>query len=103
MTTEPPRLDEAEIKDLARRIVTNVTWITNDPEAMQMAFGLVVGLMNWSDYDVTKVGGIYEDLAKALPRSINGFPMFTSAHLLHVDDLGAVKAEVERMEEALGG
>ena len=45
------------------------------------------------------VGILYEEYAKALPRGVNGYPMFMSFRILHKDDWAIVKAAVFREQK----
>ena len=98
------QMTKDELKDLARRIVTNEIFITNTPEGYQMSFGLVLPFVAMSvpKREFVKIGACYADWSHALPRAINGEPCFGSAHLLHKDDLPFLFAEIENVETALG-
>lgn len=98
---EPPRLEAEEIKNLARRIVQNEIYIPHSEEAMECSFGAMLKLMDWTDYDTSKIGLIYEEIHKAGPMAVNGFPMFLSMRLIHCDDTPELFEHVTRMMEAL--
>lgn len=97
-------LTDEEVTDLARRVVTNEVFITNNPEAIQHSFSLILmGLAKEGGPGIPEdLGAIWEEWSKAGPLGINGHPFFTSAHFLHKDDLPRVADEIERMEKALG-
>lgn len=44
------------------------------------------GLANLSKKDLNEIGIFWEYYNKSLPRSINGLPIFMSAHVMHKDD-----------------
>lgn len=47
-----------------------------------------------------KVAAFYEYMSEAGPRSINGYPMFTSMKTITVEDLAKVQEIVEKLTEA---
>src|SRR5574338_507886 len=66
---------------------------------------LPVALRAFSQYNPASlevVGTIYEHIEKASPRSINGYPMFMSFHVMHVKDwqraAKAIEAEEKRRQ-----
>jgi hypothetical protein len=44
---------------------------------------------------------VYEDISRALPRSINGMPMFTSMNMLNKADHERLRTINQKIEEAL--
>jgi hypothetical protein len=60
---------------------------------MPILFGL---FKDWTEDDMKQVGVIWEYYDKALPRSINGMPVFTSCHLMHVEDWKRARLVIER-------
>lgn len=58
----------------------------------------------WFPTDFANIGTIWEYYKKALPRSINGLPMFLSCHVMHKDDWikanRAIAKEMERRKAA---
>lgn len=100
--TEIPRMTPDEINTLARRVVTNEVYIANTDQAYRNAWPLLLAFMAEDLANIADdVGAMWEELSKAGPRSINGFPFFTSGHFVHRDDLDAVLAAIEAKEEAL--
>ena len=99
---QPPRLSKKGLHDLAVDIVTNVTYIANDDDCV-MSFPVLL----FSDEKslpkavLKRTGAFYELWSAAWPRMINGRPMFGSVRLLHHLDLEPLKAEIERIKEAL--
>lgn len=98
------RLTNTEITDLARRITTNQTYIAFGGDGFRFSFGFILGMHagNVKQTDIQTWGAAYEDYDKALPRGVNGYPMFMSCRILHVNDVPRLTKELTRMEEALG-
>lgn len=52
--------------------------------------------------DLTSIGGLWEAYGKALPRAVNGYPMFTSMNVMHTRDWvqawTIIDREVKRLE-----
>src|ERR1700683_1833257 len=76
----PRRLTPIEITALARDVITNVVFITNKPESLELSFSIVLALAlpKMSNETIQQIGAIYAPLADAGPRSINGLPFFFS-------------------------
>lgn len=51
--------------------------------------------------DTTKIGNILEEYAKAGPRSINGYPMFFSCRIIHIDDWRVITEKARAVQQAL--
>ncbi len=97
----PARLSEAELAQLAIDVVEGRVYATNTEEGLR-AFIVVLAFVDLTPI-VDKIGAVYETLEKALPRSLNGLPMFTSFKLLHVDDLEPLRVKVEEYEQLRAG
>ena len=101
---ELPRMTQEEIDDLARRVVVNEVFLTNTADAYRFAFPM---LMIFGGDKIAEfaddVGAMWEELSKAGPRSINGYPFFTSGHFVHREDFPLVLAAIERKEAGLRG
>jgi hypothetical protein len=58
----------------------------------------------WKEEDVADIGVIWEYWDQAGPRSVNGFPIFYSAHYMHKDDWEkarkAIPRELDRREQS---
>jgi hypothetical protein len=54
-----------------------------------------------ADLQRMEVTFVYEDLSKALPRSINGMPMFLSMQFLNKADHQRLRTIKQKIEEAL--
>lgn len=98
------RLTNKEVHDLARRIITNQTYIAFSGDAVSLSFGFILGMAaeNAKQSEIETWGAAYEDYDRAAPRSINGYPMFFSCRILHVNDVPRLLSELQRMEQALG-
>lgn len=73
---------EKELKELAKDVYEGKVFLANDQEALQCAFSL---LMIFGDLPKDTVA-LYEDISKSGPRSINGYPFFTSCRMLNKDE-----------------
>lgn len=88
--TEPPHMSDADLKAFVQDVLSGQVFTSAQvPEGhgdmlrmifLPIAFGALQGL------DFTKLGCLYEYESKALPRSINGYPIFSSCHIMHMDD-----------------
>lgn len=97
------RLTDEELNDLAVGIVKGETYCVNDSEAVRLSFGHIIGMMD-EPFDAEtreQIGAFYEDFSKAGPRSINGYPMFFSLNILHIDDVGPLSDKIEAKRKAL--
>jgi hypothetical protein len=103
------RLTDEEITDLARAIVTNRVYAAWTTEALDNSFGMFLMMIAGSAADLGQdvdwmndIGMVYEDIAKASERSVNGYPTFFSAQYVHREDRMALNRECIRMAVALG-
>lgn len=97
----PPRLTEKGLHDLARDIVTNVVYISND-EHVDLTFPVMMfAAPKMKKREINNIGALYERWSKAGPTAINGRPMFWSCMLLHKGDLAPLLDEVARLKEVL--
>lgn len=97
-----PRLDDDEIKKVARGIVEGHVFTATmcPPDMLSMVF-MPLGLGGLSEFELDNVGNVYEWLDKAGERGINGFPMFMSCRLACQDDWDAIVDRAEKIEKAL--
>lgn len=96
------RMNPTELKALARRIITNEIYVAWSQEALELSFGAMLALAGSSlKEDMGRIGLIYEEYNRAAPRSVNGYPMFFSMRLLHVNDVKYLREHLIRMQEAL--
>lgn len=100
-----PLLDHAEVVALARGIVTNQIFFTNTEEGIKNSFGMLItfgAFADWEESELMKFAGAYAPIDTAMPRAINGWPMFMQMKCLHVDNSDELFDEIARMEDALG-
>jgi hypothetical protein len=109
------RKSPTELNDLAVQVVRGEVYIAFGGDGLQHSFGALLALAGGmqprdergrfgrkpkkSDFET--IGAVYEELRKALPRGINGHPMFMSCRFLHVNDVRPLMDLVERKQEAL--
>jgi hypothetical protein len=62
---------------------------------------LPLGLGGINGVDVKTIGNIIEDFDKAGPRSVNGYPMFLSCRLVHVDDWKVITDRALKAQAAI--
>lgn len=108
--TEVPRLSDDKLKELVLGIVDGRIFTVQhiNPDQHPMLLGQVfipIGLgvlQDWTPEQLQKIGTLYEYYAKALPRTINGYPMFTSCQMVHIEDwvraCDAIQAEQDRRD-----
>jgi len=99
---EPERLDADEVKCVARGLVEGRVFTADmcPPDMIGMVF-MVVGMGGLANYDLDKVGNIYEWLDRAGERGINGMPMFMSCKVAHVDDWPLVVEMAKVIDDAI--
>lgn len=103
----PERLADTELRQLALDHAEGKLYITNSAEGMR-AFQVVLWFMEEVPREEAEQwGAIYEYLDKALPRTINGMPMFSSFKVLHVDNLlpflKLVEEAMQHRDQFVGG
>jgi hypothetical protein len=95
------RLTDQEIHDVAKRIALGevfTSWQVSDDSLIPLVF-LVLTLVDRDT--LTDVGMVYEELAKAGPRSINGHPIFMSCVLVHKDDCQPLREKTLQIVDLL--
>jgi hypothetical protein len=97
----PPILSEEELDALAREVAMGHVFITNTEEGLRYSFGVLMAAWEPTDEFVKHVGAVYEEMSKAMPGSINGFPMFFSCKILHLDQFDALRAKVELFQQRM--
>ena len=99
---ECPRMSEDDIKDTAEGLVKGRIFAASSaPPELWTAVFPIIALGGLSDIDPTTVGDIIEDISKAGPRSVNGYPVFFSCRVVHKDDWAAILERAARAQEAL--
>lgn len=98
-----PRLDAAGVREMAQGIVTNQYFVGSQaPVDLWPMIFLPIGLGALADVDIDTLGMVVEEWSRAGDRGINGFPIFMSCKLVHVDDWAAVDEKVAAAVAALG-
>ena len=103
---EIPRMTEDEIRSTVEGLVKGriFTGTQVPPDMLHLVF-MPLGLAKDVDWD--SLGNVIEDIDKAGPRGINGYPMFMSCRLVHKDDWAVIGeralAVQAAMDSALGG
>lgn len=97
---KPERLPDDELRTLAIEIVEDRVFITRSESDVHNAFGMVLAFLDPAALeDADNWGSLYEDYEKALPRTINGVPVFSSFKVLHADDLEPLQAHLVAYQE----
>lgn len=95
---------DTELKDLAMAIVKNEVFthchLDNQSDIGMVFIPLSFGL-NLPEEDLADIGMVYEYNSKASPRSVNGYPMFTSLNLLNKEDFKKVNEKINEINQAL--
>jgi hypothetical protein len=108
MTTKTTAaLTDEEVVTLARDLVKNLIFMSDQirrPEDLSMVFPVLFMLDDVQRESMKEkdIGAFYEYNDKALPRGVNGYPMFMSVRWLTKEDYKRVRAEERRMRIALG-
>lgn len=98
----PEKLSATALAQLAIDSVEGRVFVTNNPDAIRDSFGLLIAMVDW-DAVAEQIGALYAPMSKAMDRSINGRPFFTTMRVLHIDDLEPLNekiAEYEQQREA---
>ena len=100
---EIPHLTPDELTALARDVVIGKTYLSvgQEGDLLPMVFMPLVFMSAEDAAVLTDAGAIYEDMSKAGPRAINGYPMFTSCKILHEDDRLPLIEEMKRIHALL--
>ena len=97
-----PKTD-AEIKQLAIDLYGGSIFTDRQcpPESLPMVFmPIALGAFK-EDFDINKIGLIYEYIDKAGPRSINGMPCFMSFRWINRDDFDRVVVKFNEVKNAM--
>lgn len=98
-----PPTSEDELNKIVQGILTNQVFTSNhvqNVDMIPMVF-MPIALGGLADVDLNTLGGIYEYMDKASPRSINGYPTFFSCRLVNREDWQRVGEAVRKGQEAL--
>ena len=101
---ECPRMTEEQIRDTALGLVQGRIFTAHDcpPEMISSVF-MLVALGGLGDIDLDTVGTVYEYLERAGERSVNGYPIFMSMRVAHVDDWAIIVKRAIKTREAMIG
>lgn len=103
-----PHVSEERLREFVLGVLDGTLYTSNQVRREQdiplvflpVAFG---GFKDWTEDALKKVGVLYAPMSAALPRSINGYPMFTEVRVLHRDDWAraskAIHRELSRREK----
>jgi hypothetical protein len=95
-----------DLKQIARdlqagHIFTDRHMNEHDRRNVGMVFMVLMFMDAKDQYIPESIGMVYEYMSKAMPRSINGMPMFTSMHYLNIEDTNYVFQKAREIEEML--
>ena len=103
---ELPHMEDADLKKFVDDFISNRIFTDKhiNPRQIEMAgmifMPLALGVLSQYNADSLKqIGCIWEYNSAAGPRSINGYPIFFSLRLMHVDDGARCLAAIQREEE----
>ena len=102
-TGQPPaRLTDEQIREIALGLSQNRYFVaTQAPTDLLPVIFMPLGFGALSDIDVSLIGNIIEEYSKAGPRGINGYPMFMSAQIVHVEDWEQITRRYEALTAAI--
>lgn len=98
------RKSRSEIDELAARVVRREVYLAHvASNGFQHSFGWLFMLMKEPprQSELETIAACYEEMGKALPRGVNGYPMFTSCQFVHVNDMEQLHERILRKEQAL--
>lgn len=96
----PEGLKELAIAFAAGRVFTDHHIASTDGHLFGSIF-MPIGLGCLAGMSIEKIGLVFEYLEKAGPRGINGYPVFMSVNLLHINQLPELKDMVDRINAAV--
>lgn len=106
--TEIPRMTKEELRKFVLDVLSGAVFVSDQVRRMEdighvflpVLFG---ALSDWDREALKQIGILWEYNNKALPRGINGMPMFTSCRMMHVEDWKrarlAIAKEQQRQKE----
>jgi len=86
---------------LENRIFTSAHMKDHEMQHFGMVFvpAAMGALSDWPKSRLEEIGVFWEENSKALPRGVNGLPMFMSMHLMHKDDWARATKAIEREQK----
>jgi hypothetical protein len=107
-TSEYRRLTEAEVKQLALGVMHGQvfgTWdVPKHDEQLIPSIFMVLSLMGDIARKELRRDGVvhlFEEVSKARPQAINGYPIFMSCRMLNAEDNDRLKNKIAQIEKAL--
>lgn len=88
-----------ELKKLAKDVYEGKIFLANTDKAINCSFGIMLIFATFPPDTVA----LYEDFSKAGPRSMNGYPCFTSCSYLTKDDWNIFVTYFEQYKELVKG
>lgn len=102
-----PRTPE-QIKEIALQLYRGEIFTSNhsavqSSEALAGVFMILQmgAFKDWTQQEVDEIGMLYEHMDKAMPRSMNGLPMFMSVRFLDKKDAEAVLEIYKKIKEGV--
>jgi hypothetical protein len=102
---EPELLSREDLKVLAIDMLAGLVFTDRhikqiDAHMLGSVF-MVAGLGGLTGWNAEKIGLVYQYMDRAGPRSVNGYPIFMSMRMLHIDQMDELKALVKSLMEAI--
>jgi hypothetical protein len=100
---EPDRLDADKLAELTLKLVHNRLVVASalPPNMLAMVF-MPLAMGGLGDLNPELIGNIVEDIEKAGPRSVNGYPSFFSCQVIHIEDWKIIYDKYVEAMDALG-
>jgi hypothetical protein len=101
------KLPRKELDELASSVVRGEVYLARvgeDP-SFEHSFGWLFMMLDppLSKSQAATIGACYAPMKNALPRAINGYPMFAGCKIVHVDDVMSLHWRIVRKQRALDG
>ena len=97
-----PRLTPEEITEVAEGLVKGRYFCaTMCPPDMITSVFMIVALGGLANIEPDSIGNIIEDLDKAGPRSVNGYPCFFSCRVIHKADWAVIAEKATAAQAAM--
>lgn len=90
-----------EIRRIASLILREKYFVAKNAEEVRVAFGLILAGVIFAPEALELIGALGGPTS-GRGLCVNGTPILEEMHILHKDDIEPLRAEVRRMEEALG-
>ncbi len=103
-----PKMSQEFLTNLAGQVARNDVFYTNTAEGINNSFGMLLMFLGdgMTDEELKdkyeSIGGMWEFLSQAQERSVNGWPMFFSGHIVHKLDTKNLYEEIRRISIATG-